>query len=494
MSQSTRSRARAVARTLYVGAAAVVLGGSSCAQSPIAARQGSAAPGQQPPPVQRPRFTPESPPLTPPAAILALGDADPEVQRLGVQSVLDRGVNDPAWLVPIQQQLAIEPQLRGLFLDELSTRPQLLDRMLPVSVIADGLEDPIQAVRSAALALVDQHRDLLANPAIHLSVEELRFGADEDLRRRAKDLLDDSGAPLHGKRVRDLLNYGYFARNIEPLMERPGADGRSCIDCHSSHSLLRSIASGVANPPPSVIVRFNYREALKVVNVKDPDQSLLLVKPTRPHAPDGPYSEIHGGGQRWPTDAQSPEYQTALRWIRGAKAKEPAGYRPPPVPEDGLMHGAELILSPNHDARPPGQAIDTVIVHATVIDSLAETVFWFLTPASRVSAHYVVGRDGAIVQMVPDTDRAWHAGVSELEGTRGVNSRSIGIEMVNRDDGVDPYPDAQYAAVAAIIRHVRSRYQVPESRIVSHAFIARPVGRKNDPLGFDFQRLYNMLR
>ena len=158
------------------------------------------------------------------------------------------------------------------------------------------------------------------------------------------------------------------------------------------------------------------------------------------------------------------------------------------------MDGAIFIPSPNQERRPPTAKIDTVVVHATVIDSTEKTAGHFYNPASRVSAHYVVGRDGRIVQQVPETERAWHAGVSALEGRTGVNDFSLGIEMVNLNDGKDPYPDAQYKAVARIIKHVRSKHKIPDSHIVSHQFVARPQGRKNDPMGFDFAKLKGMCR
>lgn len=146
-------------------------------------------------------------------------------------------------------------------------------------------------------------------------------------------------------------------------------------------------------------------------------------------------------------------------------------------------------LSPNCDDRPPDTIINCVVIHATVLDSVGETVQTFLNPAKRVSAHFVVGREGQVVQMVPVEKRAWHAGVSELEGAPHVNDYSVGIEIVNRNDGKDPFTDAQYEAVAGIVRFLRSRYALPDSRLVSHAAIALPAGRKSDPLGFDFTRL-----
>jgi N-acetylmuramoyl-L-alanine amidase len=158
------------------------------------------------------------------------------------------------------------------------------------------------------------------------------------------------------------------------------------------------------------------------------------------------------------------------------------------------MASAPFVPSPNQSARSNGATVTAVIVHATVIPTLEATTRQFLTRSSQVSAHYVVGRDGAVVQMVEDTARAWHAGVSELEGVKGVNDFSVGIEIVNLNDGRDPFTDAQYEAVAAIIRHLREQYMIPDSRIVSHEFIARPAGRKSDPRGFDFPRLLKLAR
>ncbi|MEP6757238.1 MAG: N-acetylmuramoyl-L-alanine amidase [Chthonomonadales bacterium] len=173
----------------------------------------------------------------------------------------------------------------------------------------------------------------------------------------------------------------------------------------------------------------------------------------------------------------------ALLMLGSSSAMVGSDSHPRPLP------GRSFVSSPNFGPRPEGSTIDCIVVHATVIETLKGTVDRFLDLPHSVSAHYVVDRDGTTVQMVRDEDRAWHAGASELEGKKGVNDFSIGIEMVNRNDGVDPYPDAQYEAVARIIRHIRDSYDVPDTRIVSHQFIARPQGRKNDPKGFDFVRL-----
>lgn len=164
-----------------------------------------------------------------------------------------------------------------------------------------------------------------------------------------------------------------------------------------------------------------------------------------------------------------------------------------PLPPRGLP-GATFVASPNWSVRNLETRIDTVVLHSTVVDTMQETQDIFLDEGGRrVSAHYVVDRDGTIVQMVDERLMAHHAGVSELDGRTGVNDFSIGIELVNRNDGLDPYPEAQYRAVAAIVKDLRTRHAIPDDRIVSHARIARPVGRKSDPLGFDFARLRVML-
>lgn len=152
------------------------------------------------------------------------------------------------------------------------------------------------------------------------------------------------------------------------------------------------------------------------------------------------------------------------------------------------------IASPNIDDRPNPEDVSCVVLHSTVVPTTEDTVRVFLDPKTQVSAHFVVGRDGQVIQMVPIEKRAWHAGESLLEGRPRVNEYSVGIEMVNLNDGIDPYPDAQVHAVAGIIRFLRSRYEIPDSRIVSHAQIALPAGRKSDPANFDFAGLLQLAK
>lgn len=164
----------------------------------------------------------------------------------------------------------------------------------------------------------------------------------------------------------------------------------------------------------------------------------------------------------------------------------------PPVPPLSIPYA--FVASPNCDDRPAGAVVNCIVVHATVEPTTEGTMNIFLDPAKKVSAHFVVGRDGRVVQMVRVEQRAWHAGPSTLDGVDKVNDYSVGIEMVNLNDGKDVYTEPQVEAVAGIIRHIRSRYDVPDARIVSHAQIALPAGRKSDPVGFDFDKLKRLAR
>ena len=157
---------------------------------------------------------------------------------------------------------------------------------------------------------------------------------------------------------------------------------------------------------------------------------------------------------------------------------------------DGHYH---YIASPNVDDRPYGTTIDCVVLHSTAEPTLRSTIETFQDAQSQVSAHFVVGKDGTTVLMVPLERRAWHAGVSALDDRPNVNDYSVGIEMVNLNDGVDPYTNAQYLAVAQIIRRLRTVCDIPDNHIVAHAQIALPPGRKTDPKNFDWHRLRRLL-
>jgi N-acetylmuramoyl-L-alanine amidase len=115
---------------------------------------------------------------------------------------------------------------------------------------------------------------------------------------------------------------------------------------------------------------------------------------------------------------------------------------------------------------------------------MAEVVTHFSDPQTKVSSHYTIDRDGTVTTHVPEELRAWHAGVSRMDdGRTAVNDFSIGIELVNRNDGLDSFPDPQIQAMRTLLKEIMGRH--PVRYIVPHYACADPRGRKSDPVGFD---------
>jgi N-acetylmuramoyl-L-alanine amidase len=137
--------------------------------------------------------------------------------------------------------------------------------------------------------------------------------------------------------------------------------------------------------------------------------------------------------------------------------------------------------SPNHDARPDGVPIDTLVLHYTGMPDEAGALARLRDPAVEVSAHYLVSEDGAVTRLVPEERRAWHAGVSHWRGASGLNGRSIGIEVVNpgHDWGYRAFPALQMGAVSALCRDILARHPIPARNVVAHSDIAPD--RKRDP-------------
>jgi N-acetyl-anhydromuramyl-L-alanine amidase AmpD len=152
---------------------------------------------------------------------------------------------------------------------------------------------------------------------------------------------------------------------------------------------------------------------------------------------------------------------------------------------------AAEVLSPNTNERPLGAHITCIVLHHTHrYETALATARYFQSPASQVSAHYIVDRDGSLVRCVPDDKRAWHAGVSRFQGVDNVNDYSIGIEIANRGDNVDPYPEAQMQTVIRLVTWLCRQYGIAPERITRHRDVALPAGRKDDPSdSFDFARV-----
>lgn len=175
------------------------------------------------------------------------------------------------------------------------------------------------------------------------------------------------------------------------------------------------------------------------------------------------------------------------------------------VGEDGWCSGVQRIPSPNFDARAADTRVELLVIHnislppgqfggpyipdlfSNCLDCDAHPYFDQLR-ALHVSAHFLIRRDGHVMQFVSANDRAWHAGVSTFCGRERCNDFSIGIELEGTD--FEPFESAQYDALATLTAALRSRY--PLTSVAGHEHIAP--GRKTDPGPFfDWERFRKSL-
>ena len=135
----------------------------------------------------------------------------------------------------------------------------------------------------------------------------------------------------------------------------------------------------------------------------------------------------------------------------------------------------------NREPRRGAGQPSILLLHYTGMRDAARAVHWLAVAESRVSCHYVVDDDGRITQLVPEAERAWHAGLSCWQGCRDINSASIGIEIHNpgHDMGYPDFAPHQIDAVIALGRDICARHAIPSARVLAHSDVAP--GRKIDP-------------
>src|SRR5689334_3833678 len=149
------------------------------------------------------------------------------------------------------------------------------------------------------------------------------------------------------------------------------------------------------------------------------------------------------------------------------------------TPDSSIV--SDVIPSPNFGDRNKGRLPDMILLHYTGMPDVEGAIAQLCTAGTDVSAHYIVLEDGRIVQCVPESKRAWHAGQSFWAGEEDINSCSIGIEIINRghDWGYPDFPLRQIAAVIALCRGIMLRRNVAPPRVLGHSDVAP--ARKKDP-------------
>ena len=156
----------------------------------------------------------------------------------------------------------------------------------------------------------------------------------------------------------------------------------------------------------------------------------------------------------------------------------------PPINQIVDSLGADqqsFVGSVNFGIRKP----NFVVIHHTAQSSVDKTISTFISTTNETSAHYVVGRDGKVVQMVNDYLRANHAGLGRWGNDTDLNSSSIGIELDN--NGAEPYSDAQINSLMVLLGTLKKKYNIPTANFIGHADLAP--GRKVDPLNFPWKKL-----
>jgi N-acetylmuramoyl-L-alanine amidase len=138
-----------------------------------------------------------------------------------------------------------------------------------------------------------------------------------------------------------------------------------------------------------------------------------------------------------------------------------------------LNKASQWVGTTNFDLRKP----NFVIIHHTAQNSCQETLKTFTIERSKVSAHYVICKDGTIHHMLNDYYRAWQAGISKWGNNSDINSSSIGIELDN--NGFEPFDTAQINSLVLLLEQLKKNYSIPETNFIGHGDIAPK--RKVDP-------------
>jgi hypothetical protein len=277
----------------------------------------------------------------------------PEIQRASVQVALEHFLDDPQTEPAVKAAFAnLNNSALAIFLEEVEN-PVFLKRRLGVSggavsqdqdylnrnagakklkepleyplvvdVVMASLLSPDANVSAAALDTLRKVKGVEQRPNFRAALNTLANASNPRLKLIASSVLKgkELGEALRDVQPGSVLDFRYFVTMIEPILATRGPDGKACVSCHASHVIFKlqpPNAQGVFSDQDSVE---NYKYAMRVVDINEPDKSLILIKPTRPtdSAGDvGDYLATHNGGQRWRGNQSSDQYRTILEWVRG---------------------------------------------------------------------------------------------------------------------------------------------------------------------------------
>ena len=291
------------------------------------------------------------------AQVLAgMNDPSPDVERAALRASLEHLLNDPATAPLVKTAFAnLHSPARIILTEEVGSpkfmlrhlgvaggavsqdqsyvvgrngayqkAPNFLENPIVLDTVLATLRDPDANARAAALDVLRKVKDVEQRPDFRAALAELQKDSNPRLKLIASSV-------LAGKKLSDalkdvqpgsVLDFNFFVTKIEPILAKPGPDGKACVFCHASHVIFKLAppnSEGVFSDQDS---EQNYKYAMRVVDISDPAQSLILIKPTRPTDSAGnvgDYLATHNGGQRWPGNESSWQYRTILEWIRGSQ-------------------------------------------------------------------------------------------------------------------------------------------------------------------------------
>ncbi|MBA3440696.1 MAG: HEAT repeat domain-containing protein [Pyrinomonadaceae bacterium] len=261
----------------------------------------------------------------------ALQSADAELSRAATQLVLFapalRGL--PTVSAALDDLLKSQSAAkRKMILDLINTDKPVENDLRLISLLAESLEDPDESVRTAALNAVRRVKTLQANAAIRAGLAKLTKDPNQRLQGLAIAIYQGQGGGVTlDLRAEEILDYNFFVQRVMPLLARKGADGNACVNCHVTHTIFKLNEPNKEGRFTEAQLRENYRSALKVVDLINPENGLLLRKPTGDASQEGligAKTTPHGGGRRW-QGAGDQAYQIVLEWINGAKVPAARG-------------------------------------------------------------------------------------------------------------------------------------------------------------------------
>jgi hypothetical protein len=199
-----------------------------------------------------------------------------------------------------------------------------LEYPIVVETVMASLLNSDANVSAAALDTLRKVKGVEKRPDFRAAMNKLQSSSNPRLKLISTSVLQgkDLSEALLDVQPGSVLDFRYFVTKVEPILAKPGPDGKACVFCHASHVIFKlepPNADGVFSDQDS---KENYKYAMRVVNITEPDKSLLVIKPTRPTDSAGnvgDYLATHNGGQRWHGNESSDQYRTILEWIRGGR-------------------------------------------------------------------------------------------------------------------------------------------------------------------------------